>query len=423
MALKDKNAPAHFGPPQVTAGVSVDPAAAKYMRQSVAARPPLPPPAEHAQPVGGVPAPPIPPLTGSPTDAGLVMADYAARRVPLSPAQQAVLGVGAAAGAPPSFVQPASPTAPRAPPWADQPPPLVQPAPTAPPRPMTQGLLMGDTLPERAKSDPQYQHGLGSDMAMNQPAMAYKYGVVRNGRHIAPQQLNSGRPGLRPETKEGIAAVVREMEQAHAERQPPPDERAAAAASRLGAAPEGGEPSEAKKSALETLDDWDFMKLRAVMSDILSNDNQRVIVEERLEPLSLDDLLMQGWVTQEVPIVVDPVTKQKKFFPTFRTVTAQTDNLLKLLLMKEVRALELRGAYFDEKFAMMAACASTLEINGRPLPEYLDAYGKFDEEKFWEKFNKFVLLPVHTVSSLGVHAFWFDMRVRQLHVAERIKNG
>ena len=76
-----------------------------------------------------------------------------------------------------------------------------------------------------------------------------------------------------------------------------------------------------------------------------------------VEPLSLDDLLMQGWVTQEVPIVVDPVTKQKKFFPTFRTVTAQTDNLLKLLLMKEVRALELRGAYFDEKFAMMAACA------------------------------------------------------------------
>lgn len=389
------------------------------------APPPRQQPAEHAMPVGGVPSPPIPPLSGMPTQDGLAMADYAVRNIPLTPDQQRALGVTPGPAAP--FVQPPiagpTPLAGRRPVFAADPPQQAQPPPPPAPRPpMTGGILQTDLLPERAKQDPQYQQGLGSEFAVNQPALAMKYGVIRNNNHIPPQQLSSGRPGLSQQSIDGLAAVTRSMEDAHAAAQEPPDRTPVGAAARLAKGEMDPEAKE-KKDGLEALDDLDWMKLRAIMGDVIGNDEQRVIVEERLSPLSIDDLIMIGYVTQEVPIVLDPVTGEKKFHPTFRSTTGQIDQGLKMALIREAQQVKLRGAYFDEKFAMMGACASTLMINAAPLPELLDVHGDFNEEMFWVKFNRFVKLSIHTIASLGVHAFWFDMRVRMLHKAERVKNG
>ncbi len=367
-------------------------------------------------PVGGVPAPPIPPLTGQPTREGLSMADYAAQQgmadrvatalrsapLPSPPAQQPIFA--------------ADPPPPQAPA-----PPLFTQAPAPAATPMSRGILTTDLLPERAKLDSSYQQGMGSEFASNQPAMAMKYGVLRNGSHIPPQQLSRGRAGLSPQTLEGLNAVQRQMEDAHLSEQQPVEETAVGAAARLGG--QSDVAAKDKKEALDSLDDFDWMRLRAVMSDMLGNEQQRMIVEERLEPLNIDDLIMLGYCTQEVPIVLDPVTREKRFYPTFRSTNAQVDFGLKMALMREAQNIKLRGAYFDDKFATMGACATTHMINGAPLPSMLDAEGNFNEEMFWVRFNKFSKLSVHTISSLGIHAFWFDMRVRALHKGERVKNG
>lgn len=415
MVKKDKDNPATFGAPVVTPGVAIDPVAAKYLQRSptvqgrLGAAPPIRRPAEqHAMPVAGGPGPRIPPLIGGPTQQGLTMSDYAVRRGEPPPLVVPGVDMTPPPGARPFFAADPPPQQQQAPAQAS--PPMAAPS-------MSRGILQTDLLPERAKADPMFQQGMGSEFATSQPALAMKYGVLRNGNLVAPQQLNTGRPGLSPQTVEGLGAVTRSIEDTHTREQEPPSPKPAIGGSSMD--PDARE----KKDGLETLDDFDWMRLRAVMGDMLGNEEQRVIVEERLEPLDITEHIMLGFSTQEVPIILDASTREKKFFPTFRSTNGQINNGLKLALVMEAQALKLRGAYLDDKFAMMGACASTLKINGMPLPEMLDKDGNFNEEMFWAKFNKFVKFSVHTISSLGIHAFWFDMRVRALHVTERVKNG
>lgn len=422
MVKKDKDNPANFGAPVVAPGVGIDPVAAKYLQRSPTVQaqqgrsaPPIrrPPPDQHATPVAGGPGPRIPPLTGAPTQAGLTMSDYAVRRGDPTP----IVVPGVDMTPPPGAMGIPAPAA--RPFFAADPPPQAAPV-QAPPQmaaPMSRGILQTDLLPERAKQDPMFQQGMGSEFAVNQPALAMKYGVIRSGNHVPPQQLSTGRPGLSPQTVEGLGAVTRSMEEDHLREQGPPPARPNVGGTSMDA------DAKEKKDGLEALDDFDWMRLRAVMGDMLGNEEQRVIVEERLEPLDIEEHIMLGYSTQEVPIIVHPQTGAKRFFPTFRSTNGQINNGLKLALVLEAQALKLRGAYLDDKFAMMGACASTLKINGLPLPEMLDKDGNFNEEMFWAKFNKFIKFSVHTISSLGIHAFWFDMRVRALHVTERVKNG
>ena len=62
-------------------------------------------------------------------------------------------------------------------------------------------------------------------------------------------------------------------------------------------------------------------------------------------------------------------------------------------------------------------------INTTTLPTHLDQGGNFNDELFWKKFNRVLKFPFHMLASIGVHYYWFDVRVRKLFVAERLKNG
>jgi len=366
-----------FSTPFMAAGIT-DPAALQYKQQietRLRARP---------APKG----PPIPLLTGEAQE-GRTMADQA------RPAR-----------APGSIIEPT-------------------PSPQSPPR----GFLPQDLLPEEAVKDPLYREGGGSRYAASQPALALKYGVIRNGQRIAPQQLVSGKGGLSPATVEGLRAVE-ELNRARASVESPDAhvEREAAASSAGAAARLGAPPKEEKPLTVEErkevekeirgLDDFDYNRFReAVTEDVLNNDEQRKIIESRLTPLSLDDAIVNDCVTQIVPIVVG------KFEPEFQSLRAEDDLALKRLIMQEGKSVEVNARYLLDKFSLMTVAAGTRALNRNPLPDYRDQHGNFDEALFWKKFHMVVRRPFHMLAAIGVQYYWFEIRVRRLFVAERLGNG
>ncbi len=388
--------------PFVAPGVSA--AAAEYARgaqarRSAAAAAALP---KYDTPVAGGPTPPVP-LLNQPHVDGRTMA------------QAAMMQRGPAPGA--SIIE-GAPTAAAAAPF----------------------LLPQDVLPDEAAQDPEFMQGMGSRYATAQPHLAMKYGVIRNGQRVAPQQLTSA-PGsppqqgrLRPETVEGLKKLQtlgdapppgpeppepdREVAEAHSQDSP------AGAATRIGggASPNRKLDEEARKT-LENLDDFDLDSLHSMMvRDLFNNEEQRKIIESRCDPMDLADLIMTGIVKQKVPIVL-PTETSKGFVPTFQSLGGDDDLACKRLIVAEATALKVDDRYLLDKYAFMGLTCALESINGTPLPTHRDQNGTFNDELFWAKFNKVIRFPLPMLASLGVNYFWFDVRVRRLFVAEKVKNG
>ena len=289
-------------------------------------------------------------------------------------------------------------------------------------------ILPSDTLPAEVRNDPEFREGQGSMYASAQPALAYKYGVIRRGQRIAPQQLVSGGggKGLRPETvkdMEMLQNLQKTRESAESEDQRVEKEAAegsSGAAGRLGNSPDNGPQVDktAVVDAVKKLDDFDFNTFREMMmKDIINNDEQREIIEKRCKPLDITDLIMKGFVTQRVPIIVD------KFEPEFQSMNGSEDLAIKRLIMVESKGVEVSDRYLLDKFSLMAVAIGLRAINGNVVPTHQDKDGKFDEEMFWRKFDFVTKYPFHMLASLGVNYFWFDIRVRKLFVAEKISFG
>jgi hypothetical protein len=349
-------------------------------------------------PVGGAAAPPIPRLD-SPHQDGMTMAD------------QAQVMRQQAAQPPPGTIFTPEAAAERLSP--------------------KQGILQNDVLPEAARQDPAFREGHGSMYAVNQPNLALKYGVIRNGRPMAPQELDTGRAGLKSKTVEGLEAVVKFNQQRQsAEKGDTAAEKAseeglAGQAAKLAnpsgegdAKPVTEEQKKEVESAMKNMDEFDFSAFREIMmKDLINNDEQRKIVEERLTQLDLSQLIVDGRCTQRVPIIVD------KYEPTFQSFTGEEELSLKRLLMEERKGLETPDRYLLDKFQLMTIALGLTKVNQTALPTHQDENGHFDDKLFWAKFNRVMKLPFHMLASIGVHYFWFDTRVRKLFVAERLKNG
>lgn len=292
-----------------------------------------------------------------------------------------------------------------------------------------QGILNGDVLPNQAKEDSAFLDGHGSMVAMNQPNLAMKYGVIRNGRHIPPQQLNAGRPGLKQETLDSLKAVVdfnahrKEVESGdHAAEKAAESGLAGEAAKIANSAgsndvrPVTQDQRDEVTRAMKNMDEFDFNAFREIMmKDLVNNEEQRKIVEERLQPLDITQLIVENRITQRVPIIPD------KYEPTFQSFTGEEELALKRLVMEERKGVEAPDRYMLEKFQLMTVALCTVQINSNRLLPHLDAKGDFSDDLFWKKFNQVMKLPFHMLASMGVHFYWYDIRVRKLFVAERIK--
>lgn len=391
----------HPGAPQRAVDQAAVFSAAKQARRSAN---PLP---KTNTPVAGGPAPQIPHLAGAPQHDGMTMAQHAAaeRGQPV-PGQVQPQPQG-------GFVEPA-----------------VVGQNQIPPGPAQLGILPTDELPKEASQDPEFISGTGSMFAASQPKLAMKYGVIRRGRHVPPQQLQGQQQPtqLRPETlndlQELAALQKRQEQQAVGADASEPTEMGEASGT-VGTTPVGaGAPALSEeekgelKEALSNLDDFDFDRWRqSQVRDILNNEEQRQIIEARLQPMSVEDLVVQGYCIQKVPIIPG------RFWVEFKTLEGETDLALKRLIMEDSASVEVSERYYYDKFGLMSVTAVVHKINDRPYGDFVDAEGNFDDELFRKKFKKILKLPAPMLSSLGVNAFWFDMRVRQLFVAEKLGNG
>lgn len=362
-------------------------------------------------PVGGGPMPPVPNLAHEPSMDGTptTMSAHAMRER----AQVAAGDVSSLLSDPDSILgQPPQPPV----------------SPFGPP-----GLKATDILPDQAKQDPAYREGAGSMYAVNQPHLAMKYGVVRNGNFIAPQTLNPSRGtrSLSDKTIKGLEEVakfqqMREKAETGELRAEQEAERgSAAAAAKIGNAPGDDSPhpltpeerKEVAQSVAQKLDDFDFDTFRQMMmKDLLNNPEQKEIIEDRLSPMDIGDLIIEGSVMQEVTIVPN------KFWVSFRSSSGEDDLAIKRLLMQEAKAVQVDDRYYLDKFAFMALTLGLESICGNPCPSYKKD-GRFNEDAFWKKYDFVTGLNIHMIASLGVNYFWFDMRVRKLFVAEKVKNG
>lgn len=317
-----------------------------------------------------------------------------------------------------------------------------------PPQPARSGGLVmpgklapGDLLPQTAQADPNYRHGQGAHVAMNQPEMAFKYGVMRGGQYIAPQALKQAAhptlaaqgkgqtAQLSDETVRGLAALQSFNEtRSRAESGPSAADQVAAEAA-AGPAGAAGVTKPAlsdaeKKSLLDNMDDFDITKLRnAMYKDLLNNDEQKKIIEARLadRPLNLGDLIISGRVSQIVPIVPG------QFEPEFQSYSADEDLYIKRMLGVEMENLKPMNSgserYILDRYTLMGLTIAVKAINKQQFPDVYDIEGKWSEELFWKKYAIVSKFDFHMIGSLVVNWFWFDMRVRHLFKAEALGNG
>ena len=299
-------------------------------------------------------------------------------------------------------------------------------------QPASLGILPGDTLTEEATKDPDFRQGQGNMVAAAQPSLAVKYGVIRNGVHVPSQKLqgNGQQKQLsqqsiqdlqkiqelqRQQTTTEGAGLPSTLEESKSSM---PDTADAAARAAGDGEPMTPEDRKEIKKELDKLDEFQLANVRErMMKDIIQNDDQKKIIESRLDPLKLDDLLLHNRVKQEVPIIPG------KFTPTFQSVNAQEDLAIKRLIMEEQDAVQVSEQYLIDKYSMMAITLGLFAVNGKQLGTHEDKEGHFDDKLFLDKFNRISKLPTHMIASIGVNYAWFEERVRALFVADDVGNG
>jgi hypothetical protein len=184
--------------------------------------------------------------------------------------------------------------------------------------------------------------------------------------------------------------------------------------------PEKEKPTPAAQTdALASMDDLELeLMMSRIRSDVINNDKERKAVEARLKDIDLSEGLATGEFTQLVPVVPG------KLEIMYRTVSqVENDNFRRILFnwnAEDARAQTLAG----ERYGLMQTIAAVVRINGNEMPKHFDLSNKqFDEKTFLSKFELVSSYPTPLIHCLGVHAFWFDQRVRKLFTADALKNG
>lgn len=144
---------------------------------------------------------------------------------------------------------------------------------------------------------------------------------------------------------------------------------------------------------------------------LLQNKKRKAAIEARASIMSFEDLLLNGSVTQKVPIIPN------QFEPTFRSLYGDEDIEIKRL-MGQVKGPD---QYILDLFSVYNLTAGLYAINNRPLPSHLNKDGDFDEKLFREKFKVVSKMSIAILADLSVNFSWFTRRVQKLTVIDDIK--
>lgn len=230
--------------------------------------------------------------------------------------------------------------------------------------------------------------GVGSAYAVNQPGIAgLPTDTEGNEQPIDPKlQPRPPGAGLRQETVEQLAAV----------------------------AAANSDDTELKKieAEIEGVDDvFETNEFGERVRSLLANKKRKEIIEGRCKPLAFEELLMNGYVHQEVPIIPG------KFVPIFRSLSGE-DNEEILRLMNSVRGPD---QYILDVMSLYNLTAGLYAINGKPLVSHINSNGDFAEEMFRAK-NKIIRkMSIAILADLSVNFRWFTQRVQKLTVVDDIK--
>ena len=247
----------------------------------------------------------------------------------------------------------------------------------------------GGVLNPEAQADPSFRPGVGSMYAGNQPGL--QKGSKRS--KVLKKETVEGIEALRQFNEEAAELQKKQLEEAQDDEKTPVEKLA-------------------EEMGIENPEEF-FSQFRAEV-DELNTPELRKSIEDRCEELSIEQLIEEGEVRQDVPIV------RAKFIPTFRTVTGDED----LSIKRRLYGVQGGEQYIYDLMGMSHLTAGLYAINSRPLPSHLDDTRQFNEALFKKKFKIVKSYPLSMVASLSINFTWFDKRTRKLFIdIEPLKNG
>ena len=138
-------------------------------------------------------------------------------------------------------------------------------------------------------------------------------------------------------------------------------------------------------------------------------------IEERLSPLSFDDLLIKGEVSQKVPIIPG------KLEATFRSLLPEESLFIKQFMFREK---DVSDSWLLEKYSICQLACSLTALNDKPLQDHRDpASGAIDEKKFKAKLKVLERMSGYIIQELYQNYAWFDLRVKDLIDPDKLGNG
>lgn len=144
---------------------------------------------------------------------------------------------------------------------------------------------------------------------------------------------------------------------------------------------------------------------------LLSNKKRKDLIEARCPSISFEDLLMNGFVTQKVPIIPG------KFEPVFRSLYGEENEEI-LRLMGSIRG---PNQYILDVLTLFNLTAGLYGIGTKVLPNHIDSKGDFNEEMFRAKHKVVRKMALPILADLSVNFRWFTKRVQKLTVIDEIK--
>lgn len=181
---------------------------------------------------------------------------------------------------------------------------------------------------------------------------------------------------------------------------------------------------EAPRSESLTSQELDDLDLGAAMlriqRDVINNDEQRKLIESRVEPIDIKRGIATGTFDQHVPIVPDILEVW------FRSVTPFEHMRIRRMLIAMAEADPLFESLSIETFNALNIAASIKQVNGEKWPDHIDyASGSpnFDADVLRHKLDRLLVLPAPVFHSLGVHCSWFDIRCREGLRVPALKGG
>lgn len=159
------------------------------------------------------------------------------------------------------------------------------------------------------------------------------------------------------------------------------------------------------------------MTPKSPLEQALRNDQRRKKIEDRLQPLDIEDLVVYGSVSQSITLIPG------KYSMTLRSLKHHE----LLFCLDYVQKQSGSDAYLQNLYDTALYTCALVEISGKVMPGHIEKEGSLDEyvdkKKFADRLGELLALSSMVVVDVGVQYGWFVERVAKLFSGEAIKNG